>query len=210
MRARTVEWLERHTSETRSRHAADIFLRGRPRFVDRIVSWTYFNLAAARWQGYEDVASHLAVFGEGLERCRPPATVLDIGTGTGGAAAMVAARHPSAPVVGVDTSRAMLRRARARHRHPNLSFRKASALRLPFADATFDLVTAVNAVPEPTELRRVATPDVEVLLAATTRPLGDDDSPWVSRWRELGFRRIASGERGGGSWEIYCPEASRS
>jgi len=202
-RERALEWLEDHTTETRSRHAADIFLRGRPRRRDRAVAAIYFTVAAGRWQQYESVDAHLAPFAEGLARCRPPRDVVDLGTGTGGAAAMVARTHPEAKVVGVDTSRAMLGRARRRHADPNLFFRRGSVLRLPFPDRTFDLVTGVNAVPEVGELRRVTTPDAQVLVASTTRPVPTEGSDWATRWRESGFCRVDAGAVGEGSWELY-------
>ena len=203
-RERALEWLEGHTTEARSRHAADIFLRGRSRPLDRLVSTIYFTSAAARWQAYEAVDVHLASFAAGLYRCRVPARVVDLGTGTGGAAAMVARRYPDARVVGVDASRAMLRRARSRHSEPNLRFRRGSVLRLPFPDRSFDLVTALNAVPEVSELQRVATPDAQVLVATTTRPVPASDSEWARRWRERGFRRLDAGAAGEGSWELYA------
>jgi ubiquinone/menaquinone biosynthesis C-methylase UbiE len=202
-RERALEWLEDHTTETRSRHAADIFLRGRPRLRDRVVAAVYFTAAAGRWQRYESVEVHLAPFAAGLERCRPPRQVVDLGTGTGGAAAMVARSHPDARVVGIDTSRAMLSRARRRHAERNLSFQRGSVLRLPFPNRTFDLVTGVNAVPELEELRRVTTPDAQVLVASTTRPVALEDSDWVTRWREAGFARVDTGAVGRGSWELY-------
>jgi SAM-dependent methyltransferase len=198
-----MEWLERHTTDTRSRHAADLFLRGRARWRDRVVARAYFTLAAPRWAAYEDSPTHLAPFLAGLERCRPPANVLDIGTGTGGAAAAVAARFPSASVLGVDTSRAMLRRARRRWDASGVTFRRASADRLPIDDGRFDLVVCVNAVPELGELRRVTVEGAEVLVAATTRSLSDETSPWVRRWRQAGFSRADCGEVSGGSWERY-------
>jgi SAM-dependent methyltransferase len=201
---RTLEWLERHTSETRSRHAADIFLRGRARLLDRAVAAVYFSAAAARWGRYETVEVHLAPFAAGLERCRAPRRALDLGTGTGGAAAMVAARHPEAPVVGVDRSRAMLVRARRRHPAPNLSFRRATVLRLPYPDSTFDLVTCVNAVPEVGELSRVTTDDAQVLLASTSRPVPPEESEWAVRWRVCGFHRVGADAVAEGSWELYA------
>jgi SAM-dependent methyltransferase len=202
-RERALEWLEDHTTETRSRHAADIFLRGRPRRRDRAVAAIYFTVAAERWQRYESVDMHLAPFAAGLDRCRPPRHVVDLGTGAGGAAAMVARTHPAARVVGVDTSRAMLGRARRRHAEPNLFFRRGSVLRLPFPDRTFDLVTGVNAVPEVGELSRVTTLDAQVLVASTTRPVPADGSDWATRWRESGFCRVDAGAVGEGSWELY-------
>jgi ubiquinone/menaquinone biosynthesis C-methylase UbiE len=67
--------------------------------------------------------------------------VLDIGTGTGVAAA--AAHRLGAKVVGVDFSDAML--AEARQRIPDIEFRSATAETLLFADTSFDAVLA-NAV----------------------------------------------------------------
>lgn len=64
--------------------------------------------------------------------------VLDVGTGTGVAAAVAAQR--SASVVGVDFSEAMV--ARARQRFPQLEFRVANADALPFDDRSFDAVIA--------------------------------------------------------------------
>jgi len=203
VRERALEWLEDHTSQTRSRHAADMFLRGRPRRRDRIVAGVYFAAAAARWQRYESVDTHLAPFAAALDACRPPRHAIDLGTGTGGAAAIVAARYPGARVVGVDTSRAMLGRARRVHACPNLYFRRATVMRLPFPDATFDLVTGVNSVPEMSELRRVGTADAQVLMATTTSPVPEEGSEWARRWRESGFLRVDAGGVGEGSWELY-------
>lgn len=203
MTERAVDWLEQRTSGVRSRYAADVFhgLRARP--IDSAVCALYFTVATRRWGGYEDADRHLAAFNVGLSRCRRPRAVLDIGTGTGGAAAVVARRHPEARVVAVDVSRAMLRLARRRHAAANLEFTRASARRLPYADGVFDLVLAVNAAPDPVEVRRVAAPDAELLLAATTLPLRPPRSGWVGRWSELGFNRADAGEVDGGSWERY-------
>ena len=201
VRERALDWVERRTTRVRSRHAADLFQTGRTRATDRAIARVYFELAARRWAGYEDDAHHLSAFAAGLEGCRPPRDVLDLACGTGGSAAMVATRYPMARVVAVDTSRAMLRLAHARY--PGLELRRASVRRLPFPDGTFDLVTCVNAVPEPIELRRVAKPNAQLLLAATTLPLRDASDPWVARWSEMGFRRIAAGDVEGGSWERY-------
>ena len=67
--------------------------------------------------------------------------VLDVGTGTGVAAAAAAALlGPGGMAVGVDVSLGMLgQAARAR---PALHLAAASAIDLPFRDATFDAVTA--------------------------------------------------------------------
>jgi SAM-dependent methyltransferase len=186
---RAIEWLERHTTAARSRHAGDLFLSGRARPTDRALSFLYFLVAAGRWGAYEDDGHHLAALRAGLERCRPPRAAIDVGTGTGGAA--------------VDTSPAMLYLARRRHPGSRVELRRASAAHLPYPDGTFDLLTVLNAVPEPEELRRVTQPRAQVLAAATTLGIRPPDSPWVARWLTTGFRRCEAGEVEGGSWELY-------
>lgn len=67
--------------------------------------------------------------------------LLDVGTGTGGLLRELA-RRPSRPrkAIGVDTSKAMLDRVGALPQ--GWSLQTADARRLPFADATFSVVTA--------------------------------------------------------------------
>ena len=200
---RAVTWLGRKTAPRRERAAASVFLVGSASPTDRLAASLYFALAARRWGRHTEHAHHLAAFTDGLTHCATPTAVLDLGTGAGASAAAVAARFPDATVVGVDTSRAMLREAERRHHQPNLSFRRGDVVRLPFADGSFDLVTVLNAVAEPRELLRVARPGAEVLLATTFLAPRDDDSVWVARWREVGFTRKATGAVDGGSWELY-------
>jgi demethylmenaquinone methyltransferase/2-methoxy-6-polyprenyl-1,4-benzoquinol methylase len=71
----------------------------------------------------------------------PGAKVLDLCTGTGGIATLIARNVPSAQVTGVDVSEKMLEIARRRGAGlPNLKFEKADVLSLPFQDRTFDVV----------------------------------------------------------------------
>jgi ubiquinone/menaquinone biosynthesis C-methylase UbiE len=72
-----------------------------------------------------------------------PRRVLDLGCGTG--RLLVAAAHalPDATLVGLDRSAAML--AVARHAAPGAILVRGTAERLPFAGATFDLVSATFA-----------------------------------------------------------------
>jgi len=171
--------------------------------MDRIVSSAYFGVAARQWARYGDDPSHLQPYEFGLEHCQEPVRVLDLGTGTGGSAALAASRWPGARVVGFDASRNMLRLARQRHARSNLEFCRGSLLQLPFPDGEFDLVTMLNAVPELGELRRVTVAGAEVLVANTTHPPHDPGSPWTARWREMGFAAEAGSEISGGSWERY-------
>jgi ubiquinone/menaquinone biosynthesis C-methylase UbiE len=87
--------------------------------------------------GYADEL-YDAIFEYGL---RPGASVLDVGTGTGLAAAALVARGCS--VTGLDASEVML--GRARGRVPGASFVNGSATDLPFANASFDAATSAQA-----------------------------------------------------------------
>src|SRR5437879_6225796 len=80
-----------------------------------------------------------------LARLGPGEVALDVGTGDL-ASALLAASDPTARVIGVDLSEAMLARARERAASSALGARfearAADAQALPFADASFDRVTA--------------------------------------------------------------------
>lgn len=71
----------------------------------------------------------------------PGATLLDVGCGAGGAAAIAAGL--GATVAGVDAAEALLQIAR--ERLPDADFRTGDIEVLPFPDATFDVVTGFNA-----------------------------------------------------------------
>lgn len=97
-----------------------------------------------------------------------PARILDVGTGTGAAALTVARRFPNAEIVGIDLAEQML--ARARDNTPpelreRVTFQRADASSLPFADASFDLVTHANMIPFFDEVARVVAPGGHVVFA---------------------------------------------
>jgi ubiquinone/menaquinone biosynthesis C-methylase UbiE len=102
-----------------------------------------------------------------------PKRALDLGTGTGRAAFIVANRYPEAEVVGADLAPAMLDDAR-RRTPPELAdrvrFEEADAERLPYADASFDLVTLANMIPFFDELARVTAPGGTVVFSFSAGP----------------------------------------
>ena len=193
-----IDPLDRATRGPRRRYAEDVFWTGHGRWRDRIASSAYFTLSASLWRQRAQDAIHYAPFAEALERCRAPQRAVDLGTGGGASAALLAARFPEAEVTGVDGSQAMIRVAREAFQAPNLSFVCADFRRLPFPDDHFDLVAALNALPEPGELQRVSRAGCQVLIANTYfAPL---EGPWVERLGGAGLRPNASGHVGDGGW----------
>ena len=94
---------------------------------------------------------------------RPGERILDLAAGTGTSSAPLAAR--GAAVVPCDFSLGMLRVGR--RREPGLAFVAGDAMRLPFADATFDAVTISFG------LRNTVDPEGALAeMARVTRPGG--------------------------------------
>jgi malonyl-CoA O-methyltransferase len=133
-------------------------LRGRMRDMFERIAPTWETRIGPHHLG----ALRLAV--EGLS----PTRVLDVGTGTGVAALALAEWFPSADVKGVDLSPAML--AEAQRKGGRVRFEVADAARLPFGDASFDLVVLMNAVPFFDELARVTAPGGTVAFSFSRGP----------------------------------------
>ncbi len=94
-----------------------------------------------------------------------PARVLDLGTGTGSVARILAERFPEAEIVGVDIAPRMLGEARAKTNASNVRYELADAQRLAFDDGAFELVTLGNMIPFFDELARVLAPGGHVVFA---------------------------------------------
>jgi malonyl-CoA O-methyltransferase len=126
-----------------------------------------------------------------------PRRVLDVGTGTGVAALALAEWFPDAEVTGVDLSPAMV--AEAEGKGGRVAFLVADASRLPFPDASFDLVVLMNAVPFFDELARIVTPGG---TAAFSFSRGPETPIYVSEERV----RTELGRRGFSQIETFTAE----
>jgi SAM-dependent methyltransferase len=135
----------------------------------------------------------------------PPARVLDLGTGTGLAAFVLARRFPEAEVVGVDVAERMVETARS-NTPPELTgrvrFEQADAAQLPFEDGSFELVSLANMIPFFDELGRVTAPGGRLVFSFS----GGPDTPiWVpperlrSELEPLGFSDFADFQADGGT-----------
>jgi ubiquinone/menaquinone biosynthesis C-methylase UbiE len=102
-----------------------------------------------------------------------PRSVLDLGTGTGEGAFVLARQLPEAEIVGADLAERMLEQARSRT-PPELAgrvrFERADASALPYADGSFELVTHANMIPFFDEVARVVAPGGQALFAFSSGP----------------------------------------
>jgi ubiquinone/menaquinone biosynthesis C-methylase UbiE len=164
-----------------------------------------FDRLAPRWDTMRD-PDHLSSFGRALEGVDgSPQRVLDLGTGTGAAAFSVARRFPEAQVTGADLSKEMVAEAR-RKTPPELAervgFEQADAARLPYSDASFELVTLANMIPFFDELTRVLAPGGWILFSFS---VGPETPIWVpperlrSELSRRGFSDFADFQAGTGT-----------
>jgi ubiquinone/menaquinone biosynthesis C-methylase UbiE len=159
-----------------------------------------FDKLAPTWEGRisdERLAPMKVALG-GL--AEPPATVLDLGTGTGRVARLVAEVWPQAKVVGADLSPGMI--DEARRLGGDVHYDVADAAGLPYDDGAFELVTLSNMIPFFDELARVTAPGGSVIVAFT---MGDRTPIYVpfarvrSELEQRGFSHVAEFDAGSGT-----------
>ena len=150
-----------------------------------------FDGLAPVWDSMRS-AGHLAAFEQALGAVpAPPARVLDLGTGTGLAAFELARCFPEAEVVGVDLAGGMIAEAR-RKTPPELAgrvrFEQGDASKLPYEDASFDLVSLANMIPFFDELERLVAPGGSAVFSFSSGPTTPIYVPVERLREELGRR----------------------
>jgi SAM-dependent methyltransferase len=152
-------------------------------------------------------AEYLAPLAAALLHVSPePERALDIGTGLGDGALLIAREFPRARVRGVDFSEEMVRRAQARiglDPEGRVAFKVADAAHLPFEDASFDLVAQLNVPPFFAEIGRVLRPGGFALVAASWgpgTPFYTPESVLKRGFRRAGLEEAKSGEAGHGTY----------
>ena len=151
--------------------------------------------------GVDPRAGRLAPLEAALDRLpSPPKRVLDVGTGTGAAARLVAARFPEADVTGVDVSERMLDEARGSPTPRASRIGRRTPERLPFDAASFDLVTLSNMIPFFDELARVSRrADISSSLTGGSERRSTCRRPFARRADRRGFAEFAELSAGRGT-----------
>ena len=159
-----------------------------------------FDKLAPTWEGRisdERLAPMKVALGALAE---PPATVLDLGTGTGRVARVVAEIWPQARVVGADVSPGMIEEAR--RLGGDVHYDVADATALPYENGAFELVTLSNMIPFFDELARVTAPGGSVIVAFTMGERTPIYVPFARVRNELerrGFAHVADFDAGTGT-----------
>ncbi len=175
----------------------------------RGLSHRYWEACAREWgdRVNRSSAEYLAPLAAGLLHIHPePERALDVGTGLGDAALLVAREFPHARVRGIDFSEEMIRRAQGRiglDPEGRVAFKVADAANLPYEDESFDLVTQLNVPPFFAEIGRVLRPGGFALLAASfgaRTPFYTPDSVLRRGFRRAGLETVESAEAGAGTY----------
>jgi SAM-dependent methyltransferase len=184
-------------------------LEGRVPALHRLLTRSHarrFDALAPKWDTIRsDVADSRRMLESALAALdvTAPARVLDVGTGTGQAAGILAGLFPGAQIDGVDASPQMIELARAKPELSRIAFAVGDGGRLPYPDATFDLTVSLLVHPFEHELHRVLAPGGWALFCY---PMGPGTPIWfpsalvVPRLERAGFAEVRSGAVGPGEW----------
>ncbi len=177
----------------------------------RTMTNRFWDRAAATWDQRVDRAGpeYLGPLASALLRVRPePERALEIGTGLGDGALLIAREFPHARVRGVDISAEMVRRAQARiglDPEGRVAFKVADAADLPFDDESFDLVAQLNVPPFFAEIARVLRPGGFVVIAASfgsSTPFYTPESVLRRGFHRQGLETVESGQAGKGTYFV--------
>ncbi len=138
-----------------------------------------------------------------------PERILQIECGDGEAVLFLAREFPSARVRGVDSSSETVRQAGARiglDPEGRVAFKQGGPRALPFPVDHFDLLTAVDTSPSPSETARVLRPGGFLALASTraaATPPGWRGRLLRRRLHRSGFESIWTEQAGEGSFAVF-------
>ena len=171
----------------------------------------FFERAAPGWDQRTGAGSvdHLAPLASALLHVKPaPERALEVGTGTGEGALLIAREFPQASVRGVDISEEMIRGATQKvglDPEGRIAFRVADAADLPYANDSFDLVTHLNMPPFIAEVERVLRPGGQVIVASSWGSATPFYTPRAAldwAFTKRGIEPDAAGEAGVGTFWV--------
>jgi ubiquinone/menaquinone biosynthesis C-methylase UbiE len=177
----------------------------------------FFDRLAPNWDARikPDSAEHLAPLAAALDHLEAtPRRALDVGTGTGAAALMIARRYPDARVAGVDISPQMIEAARAKvpgDLAPRVELSVADAGSLPFEDASFDLVAQISVPAFFDEVARVLAPAGYVIVVSSlgaATPFHTPERVLRDGFARRGVQEVATGSGGRGTFFVGKRAAS--
>jgi len=108
---------------------------------------------------------------------QPEPVCVDLASGTGDIAFLLAKRYPQGRIIGNDLTEPMLAVARRRNRYPHVSFVQGDMLATGLADASVDLVTGSYAVRNAPDLQEAFAEIQRILKPGGTVALLDFSKP---------------------------------
>jgi len=172
---------------------------------------TFFDRAAPGWDQRTTAGSagHLAPLAAALLHVKPaPERALEVGTGTGAGALLLAREFPQASVRGVDFSQEMIEAAKAKvglDPEGRIAFRVADAANLPYGDESFDLVAHLNMPPFAREVARVLRPGGHAIVASSwgpATPFYTSNAALDWAFAKHGIEPVEAGETGEGTFWV--------
>ena len=171
----------------------------------------FFDRAAGGWDQRTSAGSpgHLAPLAAALLHVTPaPERALEVGTGTGEGALLIAREFPQASVRGVDLSEEMIDAAKAKvglDPEGRIAFRVADAADLPYGDESFDLVAHLNMPPFADEVARVLRPGGHAIVASSwgsATPFYTSRAALDWTFAKRGIEPLGAGEAGEGTYWV--------
>jgi ubiquinone/menaquinone biosynthesis C-methylase UbiE len=171
----------------------------------------FFDRSAPGWDERTGAGSpdHLApLAAAALHVSGSPERVLDIGTGTGEGALLLAREFPRASVRGIDISDEMIRAAQGKiglDPEGRVAFRVADAASLPYDVDSFDLVAQLNMPPFFAEIARVLRPGGHVIVASSwgaDTPFYTTNAVLERGFRRRGIETLTTGEVQHGTYYV--------
>jgi SAM-dependent methyltransferase len=171
----------------------------------------FFDSEASTWgdRVNRSSAEYLAPLAAGLLHVgSEPERALELGTGIGDGALLLAREYPQARIRGVDLSEEMVRVAQGRiglDPEGRVAFRVADAADLPYEDSSFDLVAQLNMPPFYEETARVLRPGGTFVIAASwgeATPFYTPESVLRRGFDRAGMEKVTDGEAAAGTFFV--------